>query len=134
MTPPVAEPLAELDSAAYVIDCTWNMGDGPEVYLERITALVHTLRQAHPTTPILFIGQSHIRPDAHPTNLTRHQEAAVLSLQHEGIKHLILVSGGDLIGHDGEATVDGVHLTDLGMDRQARALLPIVQKVLKVQD
>jgi hypothetical protein len=130
MAPPVAEPLAELDPAAYVIDCTWNMGNGPEVYLERITALVHTLRQAHPATPILFIGQSHIRPDAHPTDLTRNQEAAVRSLQQEGVTNLILVPGDDLIGDDGEATVDGVHLTDLGMDRQARALLPIVQKAL----
>lgn len=131
MAPPVAEPLAELDPAAYVIDCTWNMSVGPEVYLERISALVRTLRQSHPSTPILFIGQSSIRPDSHPTDLTRHQEAAVLSLQHEGIKGLLLVPGDSLIGADGEATVDGVHLNDLGMDRQARALLPVVQKALK---
>ena len=130
MEPPVAEPLAELDPAAYVIDCTWNMGVGPEVYLERITALVRTLRKARPLTPIIFVGQSHQRPEAHPTELSRRQEAAVLSLQKEGIAGLFLVPGTNLIGEDGEGTVDGVHPNDLGMDRQARCLVPIVGKAL----
>lgn len=130
MTPPVAEPLAELDPSAYVIDCTWNMGDGPEVYLDRVTQLVHTIRKARPDTPIIFVGQSQIRPEAHPTDLTRRQEAAVLSLQNEGVGGLILVPGQDLIGDDGEGTVDGVHPNDLGMDRQARALFPIVKQAV----
>jgi lysophospholipase L1-like esterase len=130
MQPPVAEPLAELDPAAYVIDCTWNMGDGPEVYLDRVTQLVRTIRKARPLTPIVFVGQSHMRPEAHPTDLTRRQEAAVRSLQKKGVKDLILVPGTDLIGDDGEGTVDGVHPNDLGMDRQARYLFPLVKKAV----
>jgi len=130
MEPPVAEPLAELDPAAYVIDCIWNMGVGQEAYTERVGQLVRTIRKAHPATPILFVGQSHLRPEAHPTELTRRQEAAVLALQKEGVEGLILVPGQDLIGRDGEPTVDGVHLSDLGMDRQARSLLPILRKAL----
>jgi len=130
MEPTVGEPLAELDPAAYVIDCTWNMGFGQDVYLDRTARLVRTLRKAHPLTPILFVGQSHIRPDAHPTDLTRRQEAAVQSLQREGVEGLILVPGTDLIGDDGEGTVDGVHPSDLGMDRQARCLLPIVSQAV----
>ena len=130
MTPPVGEVLAELDPAAYVIDCTWNMGDTQEVYFDHTTKLVHTLRQAHPLTPILFVGQSHIRPEAHPTDLTNRQEAAVLRLQKEGIAGLQMIPGTDLIGDDGEGTVDGVHLNDLGMERQARVLFPIISKVL----
>ncbi len=130
MEPPVAEPLAELDPAAYAIDCTWNMGVGREIYMERITALVRTLRKARPLTPIIFVGQSHQRPEAHPTELSRRQEAAVLSLQKEGVGGLVLVPGTDLIGNDGEGTVDGVHPNDLGMDRQARCLLPVVSKAV----
>lgn len=131
MEPPVAEPLAELDPAAYLIDCTWNMGVGPEVYLDRITQLVHTIRKAHPLTPILFVGQSVIRTDSFPDDLSGHQAAAVKSLQKEGVQGLILVPAENLIGHDGEGTVDGVHLSDLGMDRQARCLFPLVSKALK---
>lgn len=130
MEPPVAEALAELDPAAYVIDCNWNMGDGQEVYIDRISKLVHAIRKAHPRTPIIFVGQSHFRTEAHPTDLARRQEVAVRALQEEGIGGLILVPGAGLIGEDGEGTVDGVHPNDLGMERQARALLPIVGEAL----
>lgn len=77
--------LAEPDPAAFVIDCTWNMGDGAEVYLERITQLVHTIRKAGSLTPIVFVAQSQMRTDAHPTELTRRQEAAVLSFAERGV-------------------------------------------------
>jgi lysophospholipase L1-like esterase len=130
MEPPVAEPLAELDPAAYVIDCVWNMGDSQEVYMDRIGQLVRTIRKAHPVTPMIFVGQSLLRLEAHPTELSSRQEVAVLALQKEGVEGLILVPGTDLIGHDGEGTVDGVHLNDLGMDRQARSLFPIVSKAI----
>jgi hypothetical protein len=130
MSPPVGEVLAELDPAAYVIDCTWNMGDTQEVYFDHTTRLVHTLRKTHPLTPILFVGQSLIRPEAHPTDLSNRQEAAVRRLQMEGIAGLEMIPGTDLIGHDGEGTVDGVHLNDLGMERQARVLFPIVSKAV----
>jgi hypothetical protein len=130
MEPPVGELLAELDPVLYLIDCTWNMGDGQEVYTERISRLVASIRAVRPDTPILFAGQSHMRPEAHPTDLTTRQENAVRALQEEGVAGLYLVPGDDLIGHDGEGTVDGVHLTDLGMERQARALLPVVSEII----
>lgn len=130
MEPPVGEPLAELDPAAYVIDCTWNMGDAQDVFLDRTAQLVRTLRKAHPLTPILFVGQSLTRPEAHPTELTRRQEFVVRSLQKDGVEGLVMIAGTDLIGDDGEGTVDGVHLNDLGMMRQARCLLPFVSKAL----
>lgn len=130
MSPPVAEPLAELDPAAYVIDCIWNMGDDPNEYMDHVSKLVDTIRKTRPDTPIIFVGQSLIRPEAHPTKATLWQEAAVLSLQKEGVKGLIVVPGAILLGDDGEGTVDGVHPNDLGMDRQARALLPIVKKAV----
>ena len=130
MSPPVAEPLAELDPAAYVIDCIWNMGDDPNEYLDHVSKLVHTIRKMRPVTPIIFVGQSLMRPEGHPTKATLGQEAAVRSLQKEEVKGLIVVPGAILIGDDGEGTVNGVHPNDLGMDRQARALLPIVKKAV----
>ncbi|PKO16054.1 lysophospholipase [candidate division BRC1 bacterium HGW-BRC1-1] len=131
MAPPVGEVLAEIDGAAYVIDCTWNMGTGREMFLEHVSKLVQAIRKAHPSTPIFFMGQSMMRPDAHPTERTRDQEFAVQSLKKDGVKHLILVPPNDFIGTDGEGTVDGVHYTDIGMQRQAQALYPTVAKVLE---
>ncbi len=39
-----------------------------------------------------------------------------------------MIPGTDLIGNHGEGAVDGVHLDDLGMERQARVLFPIYQQ------
>ena len=130
MAPPVGEVLAEIDAAAYVIDCTWNMATGKEVFLDHVTKLVQAIRKAHPVTPILFLGQSMILPGDHPTERTSDQEYAVRSLQKEGVQGLVLVSPNDFSGDDGEGTVDGVHYTDIGMQRQAQSLFPIVAKAL----
>jgi len=132
MEPPVGEVLAEIDASAFVIDCIWNMGDlSQDEYTKRVTELVQAIRKAHPQTPIVFVGQSHIDVAKHPTDFTRRQEAAVESLKKSGVEGLVLVPGRDLLGDDGEGTVDGVHPNDLGMDRQARALLPVMRDVLK---
>ena len=123
----VGDVLAELDPAAYLISCTWNMGDSQEVYNERVPALVHALRKEHARTPIIFVGQSLIHPEAHPTDLSRRLENAIGLVRGEGVEGITFIPGEHLIGYDSEATVDGVHLTDLGMDRQARCLLPTVK-------
>ncbi len=130
MAPPVGEVLAEIDAAAYVIDCTWNMGTGKEMFLDHVTKLVQAIRKEHPATPILFMGQSMFRPNAHPSERTRDQEYAVRSLQNDGVKGLVIVVPDDFIGDDGEGTVDGVHYTDIGMQRQAQSLFPTVSMAL----
>lgn len=131
MAPPVGEVLAEIDAAAYVIDCTWNMGTGKEMFLDHVTKLVQAIRKVHPTTPVLFMGQSMFRPDAHPTERTLDQNFAVQSLQKDGVQGLVIVPPNDFIGDDGEGTVDGVHYNDIGMQRQAQSLFPIVSKALE---
>jgi len=130
MEPPIGEPLAEIDAAVYVIDCIWNMSDDPNLYKKNVTKLVETIRKSRPDVPIIFVGQSLMRPEAHPTKSTLGQEKAVLDLQKEGVKRLFAIPGANLIGDDGEGTVDGVHLNDLGMVRQAQAVLPIVKEAL----
>ena len=37
----------------------------------------------------------------------------------------------NMIGNDGEATVDGIHFTDLGMMRYADLVTPIIKKLMK---
>ncbi len=130
MAPPVGEVLAEIDAAAYVIDCTWNMGTGKDMFLDHVTKLVQAIRKVHPAAPIFFMGQSMFRPNAHPTDITVDQEFAVQKLLKDGVQGLVVVPPNNFIGDDGEGTVDGVHYTDIGMQRQAQALFPIVSKVL----
>ena len=42
-----------------------------------------------------------------------------------------MISSKDMLGHDGEATVDGVHFTDLGMMRYAELVCPIIKKHIR---
>jgi lysophospholipase L1-like esterase len=131
MEPQVAGCLAELDPAAFVVDCLWNMTDLDDRMLtERIETLVRTLRKAHPDTPIVLVGQSNIHPEAHPTHASQLQEEAAGRLRDGGMRRVYLVPGAILLGKDGEGTVDGVHPSDLGMQRQAEALAPILARIL----
>jgi len=48
---------------------------------------------------------------------------AIYKSLKENYKNLIYIKADEIIGTDGEATVDGVHLTDLGFMRFAENLL-----------
>ena len=132
MEPALADLLSELDPAVYVIDCLWNMqGLEDREISGRVTNLARAIRRARPRTPILFVGQSNIRADAHPTHASRVQQSAVSALQREGVTGLELVDGARLLGTDGDGTVDGCHPTDLGFMQHAQALLPILRRLIR---
>ena len=43
----------------------------------------------------------------------------------------IFISSKNMLGEDGEATIDGIHFTDLGMMRYADLVYPIIKKAIK---
>jgi len=134
----VAQFLAELDPAINVLDCMANMG--PSIVPDasaRIEAVVRLLRKSHPDTPILILEA---RPQADEILIPRGRairtkqcqdfRAAYENLLNAGLTNLHYRQGDDLIGTDGEATVDASHPTDLGMMRYADALEPDLRKLL----
>ncbi len=133
----VAELMAELDAAAYVIDCLPNIG-AKEVE-ERTALLVKILRDAHSKTPILLVEDRNYTDGFLLTGKRERNESSQAALRKEfeklkaaGAEQLYYLEGKDLIGDDGEGTVDSSHPTDLGFLRQAEAfykvLLPILEK------
>jgi hypothetical protein len=131
----VVDLLAELDPAAYVIDCCPNMHK--EMLAERVEPLVRKLRQAHPQVPIVLVENIEhqaaalcpgIRCDVVRKNLAFRR--IYRRLVASGIRRMYYVKGSDLYGRDGEATVDGVHATDLGFLRIAERIAPAVRKAL----
>jgi lysophospholipase L1-like esterase len=131
----VADLLAELDVAVYVIDCLPNM-NADEV-AARTEPLVHTLRKAHPTTPILLVedrsySDSFLIESKRQRNETSRKvfRAAYERLVAEGVTQLAYLEGEHLLGDDGEDTVDSSHPTDLGFMRMADAFEPVLAKLL----
>ena len=129
--PAISDLLAELDPALYVIDALWNIGNmTDEEFVSRLTTLIQTIRRARPKTPILFVGRSRVHPEKTPPHIEQLQEKVVKRMRGEGVPNLTLFNGATLLNRDGEGTVDGVHPNDLGMMQHAKALTPILKKLL----
>jgi lysophospholipase L1-like esterase len=127
LEPPMADLLAELDSAAFVIECWPNI---PAVTIaERFGPFVGTIAKAHPGTPIVILEE----PDdpSAESEKNRVLRRGVGALRAEGLRDIRLVSGRQQLGPDGEGTVDGCHPTDLGFVRMADAIEPVLRDVLK---
>ena len=135
MDPEVGQLMAEIDAAAYVIDCLPNM-NGAEV-AERTEPLVRQLRAAHPEAPIVLVeDRTYANAAFKPSSQERHAtsraalKAAFSRLVGDGVHGLYYVEGEQLLGDDGEATVDSSHPTDLGMVRMADALEPVLRPLV----
>jgi lysophospholipase L1-like esterase len=136
LDPETVDMIAGIDAQVFVIDVLKNLRpqvfeqkDGAKELRQRIRATVTRLREKHPETPILFVGESHYL-EHHPTAVSRAQADAVKELQDAGVKNLHLLSGADLLGRDGEGTTDGVHPNDLGMMRHADVLVRVLKPLL----
>lgn len=135
MEPELGQLLAELDPAVYVLDCLPNM-DG-NLVSQRVEPVVHTIRKAHPNTPILLVeDRSYANSFLVKARQQRNAEnrkalrKVYARLQAAGIKHVYYLPGANLLGEDGEDTVDGSHPTDLGFVRQADAFQKALEPIL----
>ncbi len=138
MQPEVVPFLAEIDAAAYVIDCIPNMVGMLGKIVDRTIDAVSLLRKTHPGTPVILVEGSpwaiNFAFDSFASSKRAKANAELKTayemLLQEDPQHLYYIKGDLLLGTDGEATVDGTHPSDLGMMRNAEALLPHLQQIL----
>jgi lysophospholipase L1-like esterase len=135
MEPEMADLLAELDPAVYVLDCLPNMS--AELITARVEPFVRTLRKAHPSTPIVLAeDRTYSNSPIVPESLERNRTSrAALKSAYErmiaaGVKNLHYLPGETQLGDDGEGTVDGSHPTDLGFFRMADAFGKVLEPLL----
>ena len=132
----IADVIAGVDASMFVLDFVPNAT--VEQMKERADKFYTIIRSKHPDTPVLFVEEpifTHSRFDMNVAKEIKDKnetiQAIFQSLKKRGEKNIYLLSSKDIIGHDGEATVDGVHFTDLGFMRYAEVLYPILKKHIK---
>lgn len=135
MEPALADLLAELDPAVFILDCLPNM-DGVMVD-QRVGPFVVRLRQSHPDTPILLVEDRTYADaflNAQRARSNRENRTALKQvfehLRAQGLPGLHYLPGERLLGEHGEDTVDGSHPTDLGFMHQAQAFLEALKPIL----
>lgn len=136
MEPEIAELLAELDAAIYVMDPFPNMDAGLiNANFERFLTI---LRDAKPTTPIVivedreFAHTPYVRARQIHYALTRtNLRAAYNRLVESGMEGLYFVPRDHLFGDDFDGTVDASHPTDLGFSRYSDILEPVLRSILE---
>ncbi len=131
--PTMVDLLAELDAAVLVVDSLVNMEPG--IVAERMAHLVDVFQRKRPRMPLVLVEEA-VHPSAFASarTLQTPKSAALQGVFNEksarSAGRLYLVKGDMLLGDDGEATVDGIHPTDLGARRMADVLAPFLARVL----
>ncbi|MEO6811126.1 MAG: SGNH/GDSL hydrolase family protein, partial [Isosphaeraceae bacterium] len=135
MEPEMADLLAELDPAVYVLDCLPNMN--AQLVTERVEPFVRTLRKSHPDTPIVLAedrtyANAFLLPERRQANTNNRAalHAAYDRLIADGVTGLHYLPGEAQQGVDGEGTVDGSHATDLGFYRMAQVFGDLLAPLL----
>lgn len=133
----IAELMASIsDPGAFVLDYVPNASS--EMIDRDGEKFFRILRDAHPEVPVIFIEDPdfpHALFDAGIRLEVDKKNASLKSLfrklKNAGEDKIYYISSENMIGNDGEATVDGIHFTDLGMERYVDHVLPVIEKALK---
>ena len=132
----IAELMAtRKDASIFVLDFIPNV-DETKVK-ERTQHFVNIIRKENPLTPILFV-ESIIFPhsvfDTSMAEILATKNAALReefkSLKNAGDCNVYYLKSDYLMSKDGEGTVDGIHLTDLGFQHFAITLMKEIEAIL----
>ena len=126
----MAELIAELDPAVYVVDCLWNMN--MRHVSERVEPFIRKLRETRPNTPLVLAEDSHY--DDQPTEKGDMVRKVVEKLIAEGDQNLYFLPNKGMLGDDGDGAVEDRHPNDLGMYRQAEVFIKFLKPILKTKN
>ena len=126
--PAMAEAIAELDMAAFVMDYDHN-APGPEHLQKTHAAFFRIIRKAHPKLPILILTRGD-NPNPKRTAVIRatYDEAV-----KAGDKHVYFIDGAQYFAalpDPGLALTDGCHPSDFGFYLMYQAVRPMLKKAL----
>ena len=139
MEPEIGIIIADIKTDLFVIDCLPNMN--AKLVMERLPDFCRILRSKQLHTPILLVEDRTYADAFFCTDRAKVNQSnraalgrAYSVLKREGIDNVHYLQGNNLLGIDGEDTVDGSHPTDLGFLRQAKVFFPAIQEILLRQE
>jgi hypothetical protein len=128
----VAEAINRIDAAALVIDCLPNMT--VRMVQDSAYSFIRHVADAN-SVMVIYMVENPRFPQSKYNNTIKaelDEENSVWwevfeQLRRAGYANVEYISGENLVGEDGESTVDGTHFTDLGFMRYAQELLFYLQ-------
>lgn len=134
--PHMADILAEIKPAAFVVDCLPNIHtDFAEAHLSEF---IPRLLRASGDVPVVFVGFLNAPGCSwtpafaeRVTSVERTQKEILARHKAEFPGRIYEIPGEALLGSDDEGTVDGIHPTDLGFHRMAVALSAALRPLLE---
>ncbi|MDA3963885.1 MAG: GDSL-type esterase/lipase family protein [Planctomycetota bacterium] len=139
LEPELAQLLAELDPALYVIDAMAN--NSPESARALLGPFIRSLRAAHSDTPILVVPDRlytdhRFQPSRERSWAAKREvfDAVLAELAAEGVAGIHRLPHLDLFGTDTEGSVDGSHPSDLGAWRMAKATTTAIASILGLRE
>ncbi|MBR0057533.1 MAG: hypothetical protein IJP66_09415, partial [Kiritimatiellae bacterium] len=129
MEPPMADLLAEIDAALYIVDCDWNMD--PEMQREHYEPFVRRLGGLKPAAPILLCGGCTETGVARPQEVFARGVFDKLKAEDpEKWANLHFLSGVGQLPVSSDATTDHIHPNDFGLAHMGPVYADGVRKIL----
>lgn len=132
----VAGVMADIDASCFVMDCIPNVN--PQLMRDNYVRFVEIIREKNPDVPIVLVESipfPHMKFDQNISSVVTEKNSLLRSIYKElkskGDRNLHFLRADRFIGDDLEATVDGVHLTDLGFLRMAQQMYPSLKKLIR---
>ncbi len=136
LDPEIAEAMAEIEASCFVIDCLPNCS--PEQIREKYEPFIKIIREKKPMIPILLVENvlyAHMPFDQRTDSLIHEKNKLLETIRTRlirgGDRNISYLRADHLTGDDHEATVDGVHLTDLGFLRMSKKMFPLIRKLIR---
>jgi len=132
--PEMAEVIAEIDAACYVIDSVANMD--PKTMAERYDNFIKIIRKSWPEKPIVLMTKIHyasenIEGSDYLKSINQMVLDSYNKFKADGDKNIYFFDSAKVIGEKGDhPSVDGVHLSDLGFKMLADELSPYLAKIV----
>ncbi|MDR3351267.1 MAG: SGNH/GDSL hydrolase family protein [Prevotellaceae bacterium] len=132
----IAELIAAREAALIILDFVPNAS--VQQMQEKMERFYDIIRAKQPRTPILFIEDPRFPSGKYNLALQREVEDKNKTVREiferikaKGDTRIEFISSEPMIGFDHEATVDGIHFTDLGFMRYAGYLAPYIKKYIE---